>query len=160
MRYRSEKVGVGGNGIRDILAVMTYEIYNMGNSDILTTLIPTIKPVNPELSCEMQSMVNELEENFSFDDMGEDDVHEICQKIVECLNNIYHKNLKYCLWLADYNVVMNYYGHGRLSLSDIDGYMESDIVLSKIEPDGSLYAYEENPVKIVDGNDYLRLCAV
>lgn len=150
MRYRSENIS--GSKIRDILSVMTYEIYDMGNTDILMTLIPTIKPVNSELAYEMQSMVTELEENFSFDDMSEDDVREVCQKIVECLNSIYHKNLKYCLWLADYDVVMKYYGHGTLDSSDIDEYEESDIILSKIEPDGSLYAYEENPMKT--GNCY------
>lgn len=144
MLYRTENAY--GDGYRDIIEVMAYEIFTLGNADILETLILTIEQSNTELFEEMSDFKEQLEDNGFVDDMSEDDEIDFCERVRDELNAIYHKNLEYCLWLAPYNVVKDRYNGG--STGGIDGYEESDVILSKLDYDGNLYAYEELPIPV------------
>lgn len=134
MKYRCESYG--GSGERDIVKVMAYEIAVLGNTDIFHTLITVL----PKKADEMESFIYELEEECGLQDTSYEDMEEFLREIVSSLNEIYHKDLKYALWLADYETVRDFYKG-----TDIDAYEESDVILSEI-PGGTLYAYEELPM--------------
>lgn len=68
------------------------------------------------------------------------------KELVEEINKVTNKNLKYALWLCDTKEdVYRYDIDGDLKDEDIDAYLESDIVLSDIGSDGKLYGYEIYP---------------
>lgn len=143
MKFRSEVPF--GDGYRDIIDVMVYETYELGNTDILETLKRTMEKHDKSIADDMEWMISDMVENGYAEDMGEYDWREFFGKVVSVLNRVHGTELKYCLWLADYETVRDYYGQGRLGNEDIDAYEESDIVLSDIGYDGKLYAYANLP---------------
>lgn len=136
MKYRCESYS--GSGVRDIIKVMAYETAVLCNSDIFQTLIPVLRDY-PELTQEMKAFIYELEEECGLQDTSYEDMECFLRKVVSALNNIYHKDLKYALWLADYDIVRDFYNG-----TDIDAYQESDVILSEIGG-GVLYGYEKYP---------------
>ena len=137
--YRSEDSY--GSGVRDILDVMTYEIYELGNTDIL------------EYVCEHyldKSTVDVIKRVIysvegGQDDISEDYIYDICKDIVSEINKKTNHDLKYALWLADKSVVEDMYTDDPLN---IDAYYTSDVILSDLGNDGILFAYGDYPEPI------------
>lgn len=147
MKYRSEVPF--GEGYRNAAEVICYEIFELGNTDILDTLLEKTDYINDiKLRNLMAQIADELEENGFVDDMPEDEKLSFAQTIVDEISTFTNKDIKYVLWLADKDVVMNYYGRGELLEEDIDAYEESDVILSDCGYDGCLYGYEEMPVPV------------
>lgn len=149
IEYRSEKIY--GDGSRDIRKVMQYEIFELGNPDILKTLLNPISSADSLLADEMARIIRDILQSGYVEDMFEDEKENFCERVVQTLNSIHHKNLTYCLWLADYDVVMERYGDGQLLAEDIDAYETTDVILSDLGIDGRLYAYERNPKPVKTG---------
>lgn len=143
--YRSEIPF--GEGYRNILDVMTHEIYELNNTDILETLKNTILKQEKKLVNDINEILDDIEKNIFFENHCEYDIREFMKECLKMINKKYKKDIKYCLWLADKNVVIDYYGKGKLSEDDIDKYQVSDIILSDLGYDGRLYGYEEYPKK-------------
>lgn len=146
LKFRSEVPF--GDGYRDIIDVMCYETYVLGNTDILETLKGTMEKHDKPLADDMGHMILDMIDNGYVEDMGEDSWKEFFGKVVSVLNRVYGTELKYCLWLADYETVRDYYGEGKLEKEDIDAYEESDIILSDIGYDGKLYGYAKLPMPV------------
>lgn len=149
-KYRSEKIY--GSGIRDIKKVVQFEIFELGNIDILKTLLESINSVDNSLADEMTYIIQDIQQSGYVEDMFEDEEEDFCERLVQALNFIHHKNITHCLWLADYDAVMNQYGKGRITAEDIDAYETSGVILSDLGIDGRLYAYEGNPEPIKRGS--------
>lgn len=147
MKFRSEIPF--GQGYRSLKDVMVHETYELGNSDILCTLLPKIKPADVKLANEISILINELEKNGFVDDFDENNWNKFFQKVIDTVNIISGKKYKYCLWLAEYDVVKNYYGKGELTKEEIDAYTESEMIISDIGFDGCLYAYEDLPYPVM-----------
>lgn len=150
--YRTE--AAYGEGFRDAIEVMTFETYELGNMDILDTLAPQLQEKYPEISKEMENFCQEIEDNGYVDDMSEEDWNDFYRKVLNAINDITGRDdLKYCLWLADYDVVVDYYGDGKITKEDVDAYYTSDegkepVIASDLGVDGRLYLYEEYPEEV------------
>ena len=142
VRYRTE--AFSGSGVRDGVEVVWYEIFKLGNIDILDCLSRTI--LNRHSICEvMMQCQQNLENNGYVEDMGEEDAKAFVRRIIEAVNEETGKNVNYALWLADKETVKNIY-HGEDE--DIDSYQTGSVVLSDIGYDGTLYGYEKAPEAI------------
>ena len=134
--YRSEESG--GSGVRDVIDIMTFEIFELGNTDILDyTLENYLQYTN------IQETVERLIDDVTAFSINE--VEKICKLIIKEINTQTDHNLKYGLWLADYDRVKDMYAYDE---SSIEAYKVSDIILSDLGIDGILFAYDEMPEPI------------
>ena len=134
--YRSEDSY--GSGVRDILDIMTFEIYELKNIDILEyTLEHYLQNSNIEETVE--NMIADIEI------FNEEEVYKVCKLIINEINKQTDHNLKYALWLAEYDAVSNIYSFDE---SSIEAYNTSDIILSDLGYDGILFGYDEEPEPI------------
>lgn len=134
--YRSEDSY--GSGIRDILDIMTFEIYELKNIDILEYTLDHYLQ-NSNIKETVENMIADIE-IFS-----EEEVYKICKLIINEINKQTDHNLKYALWLAEYDAVSNIYSFDE---SSIEAYNTSDIILSDLGYDGILFGYDEEPEPI------------
>lgn len=137
VRYRSEIPF--GEGYRDIVPVLVHETVSLGNDDVLIYLYKY------HLEGELKYDCFELLNRFWQEELAEDIFYKFYEKALDFLKKKTGKNLKYCLWLANKETVIDYYGQGELSEDDIDAYECSDVILTDLGYDGALYAYEELP---------------
>lgn len=134
--YRSEDSY--GSGVRDILDIMTFEIYELKNIDILEyTLDHYLQNSNIEETVE--NMIADIEI------FNEEEIYKVCKLIINEINKQTDHNLKYALWLAEYDAVSNIYSFDE---SSIEAYNTSDIILSDLGYDGVLFGYDEEPEPI------------
>lgn len=59
--------------------------------------------------------------------------------------------VKYVLWLASKNAVLNLYSHGNTNINE---YEVGDVILSDLGYDGTLYGYANIPTKINKETEY------
>lgn len=134
--YRSEDSY--GSGVRDILDIMTFEIYELKNIDILEYTLDHYLQ-NSNIKETVENMIADIE-IFS-----EDEIYKVCKLIINEINKQTDHNLKYALWLAEYDAVSNIYSFDE---SSIEAYNTSDVILSDLGYDGILFGYDEEPEPI------------
>ena len=137
--YRSESAY--GSGVRDIVDVLTYEIFELGNTDSLDYIASHYKLDKD--GRELLGRLQECWENYASD--SEDIQRNCIAKLVGALNRYFGVELKYCLWLADLSAVSELYSDGETA---IDAYGASQYKLSDLGRDGVLFAYTEMPLPI------------
>lgn len=145
--YRSEDSY--GSGVRDIIQVMTYEIYELGNTDILEYVCEHY--LTGETKNVVTHLIYTIENGEA--ELSENDIEDLCENIIDEINKKTNHNLKYALWLADKNVVEDMYADDELN---IDAYYISDIILADLGYDGILFAYDEEPEPIETINEAFR----
>ena len=141
IRYRSENAF--GDGVRDIIAVMVYETYVLGNIDILEYLAQHY--LFGKLKEKALQLCSEHNENGYIDDFSEEDWEKLYSSALIQLFLKTKKTPKYCLWLADKDVVKDYYCKNMKEF-DLCAFETSNIILSDLGHDGTLYAYEKWPL--------------
>lgn len=134
--YRSEDSY--GSGVRDILDIMVFEIYELKNIDILEYTLDHYLQ-NSNIKETVENIIADIE-IFS-----EDEIYKVCKLIINEINKQTDHNLKYALWLAEYDVVSNIYSFDE---SSIEAYNTSDVILSDLGYDGILFGYDEEPEPI------------
>lgn len=134
--YRSEDSY--GSGVRDILDIMTFEIYELKNIDILEYTLEHYLQ-NSNIKETVENMIADIEI------FNEEEVYKVCKLIINEINKQTDHNLKYALWLAEYDAVSNIYSFDE---SSIEAYNTSDIILSDLGYDGILFGYDEEPEPI------------
>lgn len=167
LKYRSEVFY--GEGYRDAAAVMAHEVFELQNTDILSTLHHTIlkgTPIGTKLEILEEEINNDcvadgdedgelytlLEEAYEDEDLG----IEFFKEVLAEINSKLWKDIKYCLWLCDTKEdVYEYDLDGNLTDDDIDVYEASDVILSDLGSGGKLYGYETLPKVIGIGSDYM-----
>ena len=142
IQYRTE--AFSGSGVRDVVEVVWYEIFVLGNTDILDYLSHVILKYHSICALLMQYQ-QELENNGYIDDMTEEEDKTFVRRMIDAVNEETEKNINYALWLADKETVKSIY-HG--TDEDIESYQTGFVVLSDIGYDGTLYGYEKNPESI------------
>ena len=146
IRYRTETAY--GEGYRDAVEVMTYETYELGNTDILKTLSSDFLTHNQALQNQCNNLIEELEENGYVDDFSEKDWNQFFETALQEIEKITGYKIHYVLGLADKEAVLDPeegYGQHIESEQDIDAYKVGQIVLSNLSYDGTLYGYTEYP---------------
>lgn len=157
IKYRSEELY--GEGYRDAAAVMAYEVFVLQNTDILETLSKGIlkeTEAGLKLKFLMKVMEGEFESDvykaFLDEAFNNEEVRvNYMNDVLQIINDITGKEIKYCLWLCDsITEVKDSYESDfiDMTLTLFDGYESSDIILSDIGASGKLYGYESEPIPI------------
>lgn len=146
IRYRTESFL--GTGERDIVDVMWFETFELGNVDILRTLQEGVLKDN-QICEEFERIIEYLQgDSDSIAYSTEEEQKEFFQNIVKEINKVTGYDLKYCLWLANKETVLETdggYGAYIETEADIDAYKVGPVVLSELGYDGTLYGYEKYP---------------
>ena len=148
IRYRTETFS--GMGYRDAAEVMAFETFEMGNTDIMETLIAARTVQDPSLIHTMKGYVEELDANGFIDDLSEADAIKFFGRVLDEIRSVTGYTIKYALWLADEDTVMGFYGKDEILPDDVDAYEIGPVVLSELGYDGTLYGYESCPEPIIE----------
>lgn len=134
--YRTETTY--GSGVRNLRDVIEFEILNLGNIDIPDTLLRTFKTTKNE-----RDILEDFIENSEiYQEDNKEEIVDICLNIIKRE----YPTAKYCLWLADKDVVKDLYDGTD---ETIDSYkIEIDKPISNLGRDGQLYLYTKEPKKI------------
>lgn len=161
--YRTETYS--GSGIRDMEHVVSFEILELGNVDILDTLLhKTMFIQNADLRNDMAAAITWLETHgapgwdrseteYPSDTKVDRHLRLLIPRVLDEIRKHSFKDLKYALWLADYEAVANKDQYGEYIAdpkSEIHKYKTSGVILSECGYDGALFAYTELPAPICD----------
>lgn len=147
MKYRSEKLW--GSGQRDAISVVAFEIFELGNADILLTLRDTLLSRSDMLP-QIDRVISNLD-NGELDDYDEPVALAFCISLLAAVRRVTGTQIRYVLWLCDsVKDVLAYDLSKTLTADDIDAYPESDIVLADLGSGGRLYGYEAMPKPIAN----------
>lgn len=145
--YRDENIY--GSGINDILDVISYEVYELGNTDILEYCLDHYVE-DKNLKNRITDLVNNLE-NYS--DL---DVFNLVQDLVVEINYQIKSDLKYCIWLASEQAVKDLYDGSNINAYYISDIAEEDFNNYNNDIWKFLNEYYGAFVKLVDGHDLLK----
>ena len=152
IQYRNNDLYGGGSTL--ITKVMRYEIFELGNKDILCYMNHYNNAFNDQTKTLMKKLINE--EDMGFDDIEKQEI--FCEDILHQLNVNMDKHLRYCLWLTDMQGMKEHYLDDYKNtedatiesvISNISAY-ETGFILSDLGTEGKLYAYQEMPKEITD----------
>ena len=129
--YRAEDTY--GSGIRDIYEVIFYELVELGNTDILEYCLEHYL-----LDTIIEDSVEDLIDNYT--EYDEEYINDIIYAMIHEIEKKTNTQLKYCLWLASKEAVEDLYAG-----ENINKYYTSNIILSDLDYDGTLYAYKDEP---------------
>lgn len=143
IRYRTEESPYSSP--RKAAEVMAYETFEMGNDDILFTLANSLLKLS-KLRTECRAFLDELEREGFIDDFSFDDGVAFYQSVLAEIKNVTGVEVEYALWLADKQVVKEFYGGSEL---DTYAYEIGPVILSELGRDGTLYGYATYPLPIM-----------
>jgi hypothetical protein len=144
--YRSELPF--GDGRRDSVSVVRHEIFELGNDDIMETLVKTILKGQPE-----EKEINEMIERHrrgEYNQLDRLQQRRFVGMMLNAVARVTGKRVNAVLWLCkEKDDVYRYdLNPSTMTDDDIDTYPTSDVILSDCGEDGCLYAYEDLPDKI------------
>lgn len=154
--YRSDDLF--GDGYRDAVDVMTHEIFELQNADILDTLANGVlkdmdiaehlKHLSYDISSPKSMYFADIleEENES---VAEDKAKSFVREILDAVREKTGKDIKYVLWLSDSvdDVIAEYELND--AITEFDEYSTADsVVLSDLGKGGKLFGYEKLPAAI------------
>lgn len=127
-----------GDNVRKSLDVIVYEIFELGNADILEYCTE-----HYALSSELRNKIDDIIDNIG--DVDEDTVITIVKSLLNELKMIFNRPIKEVIWLASLEAVNDLYA-GTDDNADIEAYsVEDAIVLSNLGYDGLLFGFFERP---------------
>ena len=130
--YRSES---SLNSERDAISVMKFEIEELENEDIFDYVLDNYK-LSKQLKNDIKNYIDDREGNLK----------NILENILFELKKQTGKNIKYVLWLAEKDTVIDMYDGEE---NGIDVYETKDgVVLSDLGYDGILFGFEKLPKPI------------
>ena len=132
-----------GDGEVKAFEVMSFEILELGNTDILYTLLENGLIQDQLLLESISSVANYIEDfggpgYYVEDHTCEDVIHNILKEI----KRVTGKDIRVALWLASKEAIIKYYDGSE---NNIIEYPTSDVVLSDLGEQGSLFGYESMP---------------
>ena len=144
IQYRNESYS--GSEIRDAQKIISFEILELGNTDILETIAAHNSKL---ISDEFKERLEKIEDTMKNGGvLGIEDMETINSILVN-INMHTGKNFRYALWLTDRDTVRDLYSDeyddDSDEYDDIDGYETSDYVLADTGILGVLYLYEDMP---------------
>lgn len=141
--YRTESFS--GSGERDAATVMSFEIFELLNTDILETLSNTLLGDHP-ISLAIGALIKAIE-------AGDEDLPEyddevaigFCHMLLDLVEEKTSVKVRYALWLTTKDTIASYYGKDMNNPTDYSAYETSSIILSGPCADGTLYGYSDCP---------------
>lgn len=149
-----------GSGVCDMEHVVSFEILELGNTDILDTLLYKTSFIqDTDLRTDMTAAITWLETHgapgwdrfeieYPNDTKAEKHLRSLIPRMLDEVKKHSLKDLKYALWLADYEAVADKNRYGEYITapeSEIHKYEISGVMLSDCGCDGALFAYAEPP---------------
>lgn len=134
--YRNDSYNNSDGEIRKLKDILVYEIFDLENTDILEYCSEHYDLSEP--------LMNEMNGIIDGEELDEDAVEDLVKRLLTEISSLTGKILRYGLWLAKKDVVMNFYDGDEETIS---GYYVSDVILSDLGEDGILFAYETFPVQ-------------
>lgn len=139
----------GGDNITDAVQIMLFEILELGNTDILETMLNNGFIKNETLRQRIEHAVVYISENGGpgyYDEYHytayDSDIKKMIQSLPNEIEKTTGKKIRFALWLASRDsVIKNYEGNDDNMLA----YPTGDIVLSDLGDDGILFGYENEP---------------
>ena len=130
-----------GDGVREPVAVLYHEIFELGNTDIPEYILEhySVPPMVQEF---WGGILKELRDYGFVEDMYRFEKEEAVVLLLEMVWRITHREICSVLWLAEREDVISRYNADEDS---IDEYEVSDIILSDLGCDGRLYAFDYDP---------------
>lgn len=141
--YRNESYSCSGE--RSAVIVMTYEIFELRNTDILRYCLEHYQLKEFNLRNTLSLLIDIIEND---EEIEESDVAQIVRQLVCAVSLETHVDIRYVLWLASKDSVIEFYGGSPDSL---DKYESGPVILSDLGPDGILFGYPEKPEPLNDG---------
>lgn len=157
VRYRTE--AFSGLQERAAAEVMAFETFELGNVDILETLVSgVLAGRSHEMVERCLQMIDELNRNGFVDDMGQKEKVGFFQEVLSEIERSTGVQVRYALWLADIETVTNreWYGRDMADDLDFDSYEIGPVVLSELGSDGTLYGYPDLPVALEEKLEVLK----
>ncbi len=165
--YRTENAY--GSGERDLRAIVEYEVFELGNTDIFDYIL---KHYDFEKYNLQSGFLNTLQtmremngdsdpesvESFErvTNDIGKNTAKKVfIDSVMDLIRYITGKNIQYGLWLAEKDAVIRFYNN--MSKENIDTYRTSDVILSDLNEDGFLFGYEEKPKPVSPYDEIAKL---
>ena len=122
--------------------VIKYEIFELGNLDILDTLrIKFGSSLNSKLHSNIIKIMSDM--TFGIDSLNPD---KIVSDIISMSNKFYHTNINYVIWLCDsISDIYSSYDIPKKKVLEYHEYAKSNVILSDLGKQGKLYGYESIP---------------
>lgn len=141
IRYRIE------NGVRERnpVKVMAFEMVELDNTDIVEYLLNNHLVQQKANKDFLENIIKGICPYTDYDDNA---CLQQCEDIIKDIEHTVNRSIRYVLWLTEPAAIDECYAFSEEDGYEIDGYQISDIVLSDLGYDGTLYAYEQNPVPI------------
>lgn len=118
VRYRTE--AFSGLQERAAAEVMAFETFELGNVDILETLVSgVLAGRSHEMVERCLQMIDELNRNGYVDDMGQMEKVGFFQEVLSEIERSTGVQVKYALWLADIETVTDREWYGRDMADDL-----------------------------------------
>lgn len=123
-----------GDGTTDPISVISFEIGELYNTDILEYCINNYgSKMNPEIKSRIDDVINNT------DDFTYDSIIPFVTDFIHEMERIWNIIIKSVIWLADKKAVETLYCHDENG--NIEPYKTSDYILSDLGSDGILFAY-------------------
>ena len=143
VRYRTESFS--GMNYRNAAAVMAFETFCLGNTDIPDYLAEGLLADSP-VSEQLRSLSARIEECGPETDEPTADNIAFMENVLKAVAVATGIEVSYALWLADKESLEQLYGKYMQSPLDYDAYEVGPVILSDRGHDGTLYGYPENPM--------------
>lgn len=138
--YRTESFS--GSGVRDAVSVLTFEVCDLTNTDILAYCLEHYSLKRMHFNETLQVLKDSLEDGDAVD---EQDIRNLMEDLLKHIESETGYSIRYALWLADKKTVLSDYEGNE---DNIDAYECGPVILSDLGEDGILFGYESNPKKI------------
>lgn len=162
--YRSDSIF--GDGYRDAVDVMTHEIFDLWNIDILDTLADDVlkdmdiaenlKHLSYDISSPKAVYFADILEEES-ESVAKNKAKTFVREILDAVKEKTGKDIKYVLWLSDSvdDVIAEYEPND--SITEFDEYSTANgVVLLDIGKGGKLFGYEKMPAAIRTVNRQMK----
>lgn len=138
--YRTESFS--GSGVRDAVSVLTFEVCDLANTDILAYCLEHYSLKRMHFNETLQVLKDSLEDGDAVD---EQDIRNLMEDLLKHIESETSHTIKYALWLAEKKTVLSDYGGTEES---VEAYECGQVILSNLGEDGILYGYQTKPIKI------------
>ena len=165
--YRTENAY--GSGERDLRAIIEYEVFELGNTDIFDYMLKhydfekytlqsgflntlqTMREMNGDSDPESVESFERVADNVGKNTAKK----EFVDSVMSLIRYVTGKSIRYGLWLAEKDAVIRFYNN--MSKENIDTYRTSDVILSDLNEDGFLFGYEEKPKPVSPYDEIAKL---
>ncbi len=154
--FRTE--AFSGSGVRKADEVMAFEIFELGNTDILETLADGILKNRP-ITLAVMSTIKAIETGDKDLPAADDDVAlKFCSELLREVFEETGVKVNYALWLTSKESISEFFGRDMADGLDYDAYETGPVVLSEDDGDGGvLFGYTDMPKPLLANKEEITI---